>query len=683
MKYATKLRKAATTIVIATQINAVVAQESQESEEPTEVVVVTSQLRMQSLQEVPVAVTAFNEKRIERAGIKSSQDFVDLTPNVSLDDSFTYGNTFISIRGVSQINNADSPVAIVVDGVPQNNQKQFKMKLFDIQRIEVLKGPQGSLYGRNAIGGAISIITKPASDILEGFANVTIGNGGLFEVSGGISGPIVEDTLMYRVAGSFLTKDGLIDNTFLNTEADFVDEDYSVRGNLLYTPNADLTFDLRVSSSQFDAGSLYDAVTNSVLNPTYRSGGANDFFAPDNSNLGVTEGETDEVTFKLDYVFDSATLTAITNSTSLKEVYFGDLDFSNPQGLGGFQGLFGELRQSQDLDVELFSQEIRLVSNSDSNLKWIIGGFYIQTDRQLTTTAGCDDDPSCATFLQLAFGLPSMPPNDFAFINRGEENDNTAWSLFSQLEYILSYKASIQVGARYDRDEREQTDLNDTSAIQSEDFSAFQPKVSYNYKYSDDVLMYASFSTGFRSGGFNAPGLNLPTFKEEYLENYELGWKATLSDKLVINSSLFFSQSEDYQFFFVDAASAAQFISNIDGVDIIGFDMDFNYKASEEFTILGGIGLTDTEITDISGPVLTQLASSGVNTSNLVGNRTPKNTPISFNIAFEYQKEVGQLEMLARLDYEYKGKKYWQIDNWDVQDSVNLINARLGVGGEQ
>ena len=215
MKYATKLRKAAATIVIATQINAVVAQESQESEEPTEVVVVTSQLRMQSLQEVPVAVTAFNEKRIERAGIKSSQDFVDLTPNVSLDDSFTYGNTFISIRGVSQINNADSPVAIVVDGVPQNNQKQFKMKLFDIQRIEVLKGPQGSLYGRNAIGGAISIITKPASDILEGFANVTIGNGGLFEVSGGISGPIVEDTLMYRVAGSFLTKDGLIDNTFL------------------------------------------------------------------------------------------------------------------------------------------------------------------------------------------------------------------------------------------------------------------------------------------------------------------------------------------------------------------------------------------------------------------------------------------------------------------------------------
>ena len=121
----------------------------------------------------------------------------------------------------------------------------------------------------------------------------------------------------------------------------------------------------------------------------------------------------------------------------------------------------------------------------------------------------------------------------------------------------------------------------------------------------------------------------------------------------------------------VDAASAAQFISNIDGVDIIGFDMDFNYKASEEFTILGGIGLTDTEITDISGPVLTQLASSGVNTSNLVGNRTPKNTPISFNIAFEYQKEVGQLEMLARLDYEYKGKKYWQIDNWDVLGRSN------------
>lgn len=683
MKNALKQTKIAAAIAVATQINTVIAQDQQAPEDSTEVIVVTSQLRAQSLQDVPVAVTAFNEERIERAGIKSSQDFVDLTPNVSLDDSFTYGNTFISIRGVSQINNADSPVAIVVDGVPQNNQKQFKMKLFDIQRIEVLKGPQGSLYGRNAIGGAISIITKPASDDLEGFANVTIGNGGLFDVSGGISGPIVEDTLRYRVAGSFLSKDGLIDNAFLNTKADFVDEDYSIRGNLLYTPNSDLTMDLRVSSSQFDAGSLYDVVTNSTLNPTYRSGGANNFFAPDNSNLGVTEGETDEVTFKLDYAFESSTLTAITNSTSLKEVYFGDLDFSNPQGLGGFQGLFGELRQSQDLDVDLFSQEIRLVSDSDSKLQWIIGGFYIETNRQLTTTAGCDDDPNCAAFLQAAFGLPTAPPNDFAFINRGEDNDNTAWSLFSQVEYILSDKASIQFGARYDRDEREQTDLNNPSAVLSEDFSAFQPKISYNYKYSDDVLMYASYSTGFRSGGFNAPGLNLPTFEDEYLENYELGWKATLSDKLVINSSLFFSQSEDYQFFFVDATTAAQFISNIDGVDIMGFDADFNYKVSEDFTILGGIGLTDTEITDISGPVLTQLASSGVNTANLVGNRTPKNTPVTFNIAFEYQKEIGQFEMLARLDYEYKGKKYWQIDNLDIQDPVDLVNARIGISGEK
>jgi len=142
-----------------------------------EEVVVTAQRREQSLQDVPIQVAAFSGQAIQDAGISTTEDFINLVPNVGLDDSFTYLNTFVTVRGVAQINNADSPVAIVIDGVPQNNQKQFKMNLFDVERIEVLKGPQGALYGRNAIGGAINIITRAPGEELNAFGQVRYGEG--------------------------------------------------------------------------------------------------------------------------------------------------------------------------------------------------------------------------------------------------------------------------------------------------------------------------------------------------------------------------------------------------------------------------------------------------------------------------------------------------------------------------
>jgi outer membrane receptor protein involved in Fe transport len=138
-----------------------------------EEIVVTAQRREEKLQDVPVSVVAFNETAIRQAGIRNTADFLALTPNVSFDQSFTVGNSFVTMRGVEQINNADSPVAVVVDGVPQGNQKQLKMELYDVERIEVLEGPQGALYGRNAIGGAINIITKQPTNDFSGFAQAT------------------------------------------------------------------------------------------------------------------------------------------------------------------------------------------------------------------------------------------------------------------------------------------------------------------------------------------------------------------------------------------------------------------------------------------------------------------------------------------------------------------------------
>src|SRR6266478_2158421 len=184
--------------------------------ERLEEVVVTAQHREEKLEEVPVSVTAFSAVAIRDSGIRNTGDFMALTPNVSFDQSFTVGNSFVTMRGVEQINNADSPVAIVVDGVPQGNQKQLKMELFDVERIEVLEGPQGALYGRNAIGGAINIITKQPTNEFSGFAQAGVGSGSEREGVFALSGPIVPDRLLFRVSGEYKTADGQINNSYLN-----------------------------------------------------------------------------------------------------------------------------------------------------------------------------------------------------------------------------------------------------------------------------------------------------------------------------------------------------------------------------------------------------------------------------------------------------------------------------------
>ena len=394
-----------------------------------EEIVVTAEARAENLQDVPVAVTAFSAQDIADAGIESTADFIALTPNVSFDDSFTVGNSFVAIRGVTQINNADSPVAIVVDGVPQNNQKQFKMDLYDIERIEVLKGPQGALYGRNAIGGAINIVTKAPSNEFEGFLTVGAGNGGSKKVQASLSGPIVEDKLLFRLSGSYKDSDGLIDNTFLRTEVDFV-ESTDFRGKLLFNATDTLSFDLRLATSTLEGGAIYDSAFWDNTGPT----NTNDERLPVTDILGTSERNIDEFTFKADWVTEAGSLTYIAGYTDIEEDYFGDLDFCNPVDCPqGFFG-FGQVDQLQDLQVELMSHELRWTSPDDQRFRWAAGAFLIDTDRSLTTVATLAD-------------LGNVP-----ILMSTEDNDNEAFALFAQFEFdlteTLELSASIRRGRR-------------------------------------------------------------------------------------------------------------------------------------------------------------------------------------------------------------------------------------------
>jgi iron complex outermembrane receptor protein len=617
-----------------------------------EKVVVTSQRRMELLQDVPIAVKAFSAKQIESAGIKSTQDFVNLTPNMSFDNSFTYGNSFVVIRGVTEVNNADSPVAVVVDGVPQNNQKQLKMSLFDIERIEVLKGPQGALYGRNAIGGAINIETKQPSNRLEGFAGLLLGNGAEKELSVGLSGALSDDVALFRVAAQTKKSDGLTRNTYLGSTVDAVDHDNTLRVKLALIPSNAWRMDFRASVTDFKAGATWDSIVP--------SGNPNEITAPRSNMLGKTFGSTDDFSFKLDADTALGTLTAITGYTDLIERYRGDNDFSNP--VDRPQGLFGEGQtgQGMDLKTRMLSQELRLTSPDGQPVRWIAGGYFLYTRRSLETrvfsdldgTLGQYDDPALQTFLA------------------DEDNTNRASAVFGQLDADLRKDLTLSMALRYDRDARRQTDLATGLGTRSASYSAWQPKLTLTEHMSRDTLAYATFSTGFRSGGFNTPGLD--AFKPENLSNFEIGSKAMLLDqRLVLNAALFYSHSKDFQYFYVKD-NLYQIIANIDRVNIRGLDIDFRYIPIKGLELDGGAGVT-----------LSKIARSDVDPTT-IGNYTPKSQPFKATLGIQYAHAVGSgMNASVRFDIEHRSKRYWHPDNAAVTNGMDLVNLRLGLHGER
>lgn len=615
-----------------------------------EEILVTAEAREENLQVVPVAVSVFSATEILSAGIQSTADFIALTPNVTFDDSFSIGNSYVSIRGVTQINNADSPVAIVVDGVPQNNQKQFKMDLYDIERIEILKGPQGALYGRNAVGGAVVVSTHQPTSEFEGFLQGGFGNDGFLRATGAVSGPILDDKLLFRIAGSYKESDGQITNTFLDEDVDHY-ESGDVRGKLTWFPTDLVIVDIRLATSTLKGGAIYDVAFFNDSGPE----NTNSKRSPVSSTPGDSKRDIDELTLKLDWLSAVGTFTAITGYTDINEDYYGDLDFCNPEDCpGGFLGL-GQADQAQNLEVKLLSQELRFTSPDEEAFRWAAGAYYLRTDRNLGSGATLLD------FGNIPLGVTQ------------EDNDNRAWAVFGQFDYSITDQWELSASLRYDEDKREQTDAA-TGAERKATFDAWQPKVTASWFFAEEQLLYATYARGFRSGGFN--GIGGREFSDETVDNYEIGYKSThLDNRLRFNTAAFYAQSNDFQFFFVDfAAGGAQVIDNLGQVTLQGFEVEIEAIATENWRVFGSFGFLDSQIDDIS-PQLQVPAEEG--------NKSPKTTEYTFNLGTELMYPLGKLNATLRVDFERRGDKHWHTDNVDVMKPVNLLNLRASLGGEQ
>ena len=456
-----------------------------------EEVVVTARKRSESFQDVPIAVDAFTAQQIHAAGIENPRDFVAMVPNMTLVEVQNVGNAFITIRGISQARNSEPSVAVVVDGVLETNPYEFNQELVDIKQIEVLKGPQGALYGRDAIGGAIIINTADPSDHFEGSVRAGVGNGLSEKGQVAVSGPIDSaGTLRYRASVNYYNTDGYLDNSYLNKKAD-PDEDYSARLRLLWKPADEFSADFRFLYNQVNTTAYYYVIPRSdeanVFSSFTTPPNANDVTSPiQNNNLGMDHRGVTDAALKLDFNPGFGTITATTDYNHTREIDTGDAyDFRPvntsiaytdffafvPPSLGGSL----DESQSQFIDVKTYSQELRFTSLKSGGFSWIAGAYIVHTDRFIST----------GNLVDRGQGIPAVydtplvdPTNPFATNTNvtflADSQSNNAWAVFTDLNWEITSQLELDAAIRYDRDARQNTTetpqhfLPDPSAISGE-----------------------------------------------------------------------------------------------------------------------------------------------------------------------------------------------------------------------
>jgi len=624
------------------------AQDSREHDAQTlDTILVTSQGRTEELQKAAAPIAVFSDIQIQNAGISNTGDFVRLVPNMNFDESYTVGNSFVTMRGIQQINNSDAPVAIVVDGVPQNNQKEFRMDLFDIEQIEVLRGPQGALYGRNAVAGAVVINTKQASNFPEAYAQMGIGDHGLRKLNGSTSGPLIEDRLFYRFSASAHDDDGTIKNSYTGNTVDWA-RGHDLRGQLRWLPGERHEMELRLNRSLGTGSAAPGAsLTNGNLN------NSNIYQAPYSDIDGYSARRIDTSILKYRFDGDALAFTSITGYTRLIESVYADSDYCNPVACP--TGLFGlgQLDQDHMLKVYQLSQEFRLSSLEDAPVQWTVGSYLLDTRRKLSIIAHLlDFDP-----VQL-------------LINNNESNANRAWAVFGQMRFPLGAVDHLEVSLRHDHDRRRQTNLVSGLLAREGSWSAWQPKITLSHAFNDRKMMYATAGRGFRSGGFN--GIGGTAFKPELLTSYEAGYKSSwLDNRLTFNTALFYEYDKDYQFFYINLAQegGAQIIANLSRVEIYGLESDLNWRVQPGVEVFASLGLLRSRIKD-TGPLSTNLPI-------VKGGRAPRTEPYNAVVGAQWNVPVGAYRMMYRFDVSRNGTRTWEADNLYLMDPVTLVNTRL------
>ncbi|RWY50874.1 TonB-dependent receptor [Mucilaginibacter gilvus] len=631
-------------------------------------VVVTAQKSEEAAQQIPASISTLSAKQVQEYKVWNLKDITAIVPNLYTASPGDDRNV-TSIRGVATTS-YDPAVATYIDGVNQFSLDTYIPQLFDVERIEVLRGPQGSLYGRNAMGGVINVITKQPTNLTTGFAEVNFGSYGQKRISLGIRTPLVQDKLYLGVAGLYNGFDGFYNNQFNNTK---LDKQHSFMGNYYLKYLATQNFNLTLNVKNY---------ANRNNGPFALSGSPGDALA---TPFQVNQNA---VTKMIDNIFNaslSASYTGkdfnFTSNTAYQQNYRYytvpiDGDFSPIDGVSVINNYGPNFNK-----VKVTTQEFRFSSPaSATNIRWTAGlyGFYRYAPTKTGTHFGADGEMVGAPF-----------PN-FSTINTNIEH-NYGTAVFGQVVFVLDPKWDLTAGLRYDYEHKKEeikgefqmdgdapvVTQNDTSSTAS--FKAFTPKLSLAYHVSEASNLYATYSRGFRAGGLSQLGADpssppLFAYKPEYSNNFEVGSKNLFFDnKLRVNASLFYISINNAQVPTLVLPQAIVLTRNAGKLRSKGAELELAATVLKGLDISYNFGYTHARYTDLKVP------SNGA-VVNLNGNHQVYTPDVTSMLALQYGYLLGRgTKLVARGEWKYLGKQYFDLANNIEQKAYSTFNARLGV----
>lgn len=664
-----------------------------------EEVIVTAQKRSESLQDVPVAVTAFSADTIQEAGISDTSDIAVMTPSLNANASASPFTTRLTIRGIgtSQSDPALEPsVGMFVDGVFLGRSGLGTSDLTDIERIEVLQGPQGTLYGKNTNAGAISIITKrPNFEEFEGYVEASAGNYSMGKLTATASGPL-GDTVAYRLSGNINQRDGYYDNAGAGVDDQNDADDWNLQGKLLWEPTDQLSVLLSAAHVERDSTCCgADSTQSEVVQQALINQG----LAPDKNDPYDYKVATDQqdsfsmksdlVSLHIDYDLDWGTITSITawndyNYTTSVDADRSQLDLLNYST--------DEYHEGDSL-----SQELRLDSSFGDNIDYMVGLFYYEQstqrgDKSPTITIG-EDFITIADQQDLPFPFPTIgfiaQPGDHLRYQNTWDNETIA--VFGQATWHLGERWHLTGGLRW-TDEERKADLFSESvstaplapaisliSVFSTPIDAKLDRTSDNvdwlaklaYDIGDSSMIYASASTASKSGNFN--GVNgAPEereFDDEDTISYELGFKSTLLDsRMRLNAAAFYSEIENYQFQAQLETGIGTFVSTAGEVETSGIDIQLEALPLPNLTLTAGLlYMHEYEVT--AGPNK--------------GDALPFTADLSGNLGATLVFPLADGGVYLRADYIFMDDHATNVApeadlrEQDIQDR-ELLNARIG-----
>lgn len=622
-------------------------------------ILVTARKQTDKLSELPDSITIISEDMIETAGISNVEDFLQMTPNVVAMQGLKPGFVTITSRGITTIQENEAPMAVVIDGVVVPAIDFINQDLFDIQQIEVLRGPQGSLYGANALAGAINITTKAPTNEFRGKLKAGLGNAGYGQVAGVFSGPLVENELYFRAAANYRDEDGTLKNIYDGGKVDFYEE-FGLRGQLRWDVSDSLQVELRGKYIDTTAGAVYNATTDAAI-----PGQINDFnnVKMDYNTPGEDTRELQDYSLKIDWsLANGGSLTFISGYGVTEDDVIGEGDWlpttATHIDASGLSGFLFDTFQNWAVETEAFSQEIRYNSASDQRVRYNIGAFYQKRERDIALLVGGGSD--------------GIVDPGLAFINDKDNSDSEQRAVFGQASIDLTEQLELTLGLRYDEDERSSvSDVAGGPAPVEDTFSKLQPKVSLAYQWDEDLLTYMTLARAFRSGGFNADdtlvgGTLFPRrYEAEVADSFELGFKAMLAEKrLRIHGAVFHIDYENQQFFF--PTLQGQILTNFPETKIDGAELEVFGNLTDNLTITTSYGVSNAKV------------EAADEQGSFKGNHSPQVNEYTFNTGVEYTQPLTDLlDLTLRVDYERRGPIYWNVENTLRTPEKDYMNLYL------